>query len=249
MIEVVIGDVHARADLLRALLDKLGVMDSRGRRQRGWWVVQVGDLLDRHAAPAANLRTARVAAGALDVVLAGNHEAAMLREPASPHGGALATLAARSWPHAAAAPGDWLVTHAGVHTEFARGLPARAGECAEELNDRWHRRSRDAEDPLFDSVGYARGGGARHGGILWMHTREWPRGAEAPWGQIAGHVPQRRPRLLTGRRWAIDLDGDRLAALVRVRGEADWHPVVVGSSARPAPQRGTRSVVPRAAKA
>jgi Calcineurin-like phosphoesterase len=228
VVDVVIGDVHARADALLALLAAVGAVDERGRRRGRWWIVQVGDLLDRHETPEANLRTARLAADTLDLVLAGNHEAAMLREPASAHGAALATLAARGWPHAAAAPGGWLVTHAGVHADFARELPAGAADCAEELNDRWHRRARDAEDPLFDSIGIARGGAARHGGILWMHTREWPRGGEAPWGQIAGHVPQRRPRLLAGRRWAIDLGGTngRLAALVRPRGEERWQPVI-----------------------
>ena len=90
VIEVVIGDVHARVDVLRGLLVSLGVLDSRGRRREGFWIVQVGDLLDRHASPAANLRTARLATKSLDVVVAGNHEVAMLSDQRGIHGPALA---------------------------------------------------------------------------------------------------------------------------------------------------------------
>src|SRR6202035_2743130 len=114
MIEVVIGDVHARASVLRGLLRELGVLDSRGKRRDGFWVVQVGDLLDRGARVEANLRTARLAVTAVDVVLAGNHEADLLAA-GSAHGATLATLAARGWPQAAAEVGGWVVTHARIH--------------------------------------------------------------------------------------------------------------------------------------
>jgi len=207
--------------------------------------VPVGDLLDRRASPAANLATARLATSALDVVLAGNHESQMLRERWGADGAALAALAARGWPHAAAACGDWLVTHAGVHPKLARGLPADAGECAAVINDRWYRRApADSADPLFDWIGPTRGGRAPFGGIFWAHPAEWTRGRRPPWGQIVGHVPHLEPRLLAGRCWAIDLgarDG-RLAALVREKGQRQWRPVVVraarqlervGQAARP----------------
>ncbi|WP_028057754.1 metallophosphoesterase [Candidatus Solirubrobacter pratensis] len=223
MLEVVIGDVHARADALRAVLAAAGV--EQARRREGAWVVQVGDLLDRHASPEDNLATAELAAGALDVVLAGNHEAQLLR--AGDHGAALALLATRGWPHAAAAAGDWLVTHAGLHPRLARGLPGTAAECAAELNDRWHR---GGGEPLFDWVGPARGGAAPHGGILWLHAGEWPREEPSPWPQISGHVPQREPRLLAPGRWSIDMGGrgGRLAALVREHG-GPWRPVVAAA--------------------
>jgi Calcineurin-like phosphoesterase len=233
--ELVIGDVHARASALAALLHELGAVDQRGRRRRGWWIVQVGDLLDRRATPTANMATARLAQDAVDVVLAGNHEARMLTAPASPHGAPLAALATHGWPQAAAACGDWLVTHAGVHPELAGDLPSRALDCAQVINDRWNRRPPGCiEDPLFGSVGPARDGDSPYGGIFWMHSDEWPRHGRTPWGQIMGHVPQRRkPRLLPGPRWAIDLGGqsDRLGAVVRERGTR-WRPVVVGSAAR-----------------
>ena len=235
MIEVVIGDVHARAGALRALLQGVGALDSRGRRQAGFWVVQVGDLLDRRASPEANLRTARLAADALDIVLVGNHELRMLACGDRRHGAALATLTARGWPLAAAALGDWLVSHAGVHPDFACLLPPDAGECAAEINDRWHRRPPVGPgDPLFDWVGPGRRGCAPHGGIVWLAAKEWPRGGYAPWGQISGHAPQRAPRLLEGRRWAIDVgaSGDRLAALVRRPGRGRWRPVVISGGSR-----------------
>jgi hypothetical protein len=226
MLEVVIGDVHARPEALRVVLAAAGVEEAR--RREGAWVVQLGDLLDRQASAEDNLATAGLAADAVDVVLAGNHEAQLLRTGG--HGGALALLATRGGPHAAAAAGDWLVTHAGLHPALAAGLPQAADECAAELNDRWHRGGRD---PLFDWIGPARGGAAPHGGVLWLHEGEWPRDLPSPWQQISGHVPQREPRLLAPGRWSIDMGarGGRLAALVRKHGGA-WRPVVTAAPRR-----------------
>jgi hypothetical protein len=227
VIEIVIGDVHARAELLHRLLIQLGVLDSRHRRRQGFWIVQVGDLLDRRATPDENLITARLAVGALDVVLAGNHELEMLAGRGSTHGAALATLAARGWPHAAAEVAGWLVSHAGVHPELTHDLPDRADECAAEINDRWHQRAPEGiADPLFDWVGPARGGISPYGGLFWSAGSEWPPSGRTAWGQICGHAPQPRPRLVAGPRWLIDVGarGSRLAALVRGHRSRDWAP-------------------------
>jgi hypothetical protein len=227
MLEVVIGDVHARAELLRAVLASCGVLDARGRRREDAWVVQVGDLLDRRASLTENLAAASLAADTIDVVLAGNHEARMLG--AGSHGPALALLATRGWPHAAAASGGWLITHAGVHPGLASGLPGDVFECVAEINDRWWRGS---GDPLFDWIGPVRGGEAPHGGLLWLGAGEWPRHQASPWPQISGHVPQREPRLLAPGRWSIDIGGrGRLGALVRADGGA-WRPVVASGRER-----------------
>lgn len=245
MIEVVVGDVHGRVDLLRALLRALGALDSHEHRRRGFWIVQVGDLLDRRASREANLEVARLAVESLDVVLAGNHEVEMLTEPTTEHGAALSALASRGWPHAAAALSGWLVTHAGVHPELTHGLPRRAEECVAEINDRWHRRSRNSGcDPLFDWVGPAKGGVAPYGGLFWRGDSEWPPGGRTPWGQICGHAPQPRPRLLAGPRWLIDVGagGSRLAALVRRGPAAQWSPWVVRLS------RGRAEVARRSAE-
>lgn len=228
MHELIIGDVHARPHAVEGLLRAVGAIDRRRRRSPDWWIVQVGDLLDRHASPALNLRTARLAQQTMDVVVAGNHELRMLGEASGRDGASLAALAAHGWPQAAAACGDWLITHAGVHPELARSLPAGASEAAVVINDRWNRRGRRRrEDPLFNAVGGRRGGPERFGGIMWLHVDEWPEEAEAPWGQIIGHVPQPEPRLLRGRRWAIDVGAsdDRLAAVVRSSASGPWHPV------------------------
>lgn len=233
MVEVVIGDVHARSEALRALLVAIGALDEHGQRNRGCWIVQLGDLLDRRASESANLATASLAASAIDLVLAGNHEAQMLADRRCVGGAALATLAARGWPHAAAACGEWLITHAGVHPKLARDLPRQADECAAEINDRWHRRTPDEDgDPLFDWIGPARRGKAPYGGIFWTHPLEWRGTRKPPWGQIIGHVPHREPRLLPGRRWAIDLGAreGRLAALVRPPRRRRWQPVVVDAT-------------------
>src|SRR3982074_2778073 len=92
----------------------------------GFGMGRGGALLDRGAPPEANLDAARLAARVIDVSLAGNHEVGMLAERDCPHGAALGTLAVRGGPQAAAALHGWLVTHAGVHPELARVLPARA---------------------------------------------------------------------------------------------------------------------------
>jgi hypothetical protein len=136
--EMVIADVHARADVPLSLLGAACVVDRRGRRRGRWFVVQLGDLLDRHASVAANLQTAQLAAQTIDVVLAGNHESRMFAEPDPAHGQALTTLAAQGWPHAAAVCGNWLVTQAGVHPALRAELPTDARECGEEINHRWH---------------------------------------------------------------------------------------------------------------
>lgn len=245
MIEVVIGDVHARPDLLRGVLAAIGALDSHGRRRAGFWIVQVGDLLDRRAEPEANLQTARLAADTVDVVLAGNHEVGMLAAGGTRHGRALATLAGRGWPQAAAEVRGWLVTHAGVHPELTHGLPAAPSDCASEINDRWHRRGPSRHrprrrahaglgDPLFDWVGPARGGVSPYGGLFWGAASEWPPDGRTPWGQICGHIPQARPRLLPGPRWLIDVGAEpaQLAALVRRPRARGWSPVIVRLSAR-----------------
>lgn len=245
MIEVVIGDVHARPDLLRAILREVGAWDSRGRRRPGFWIVQVGDLLDRRAEAGANFQTARLAADTLDVVLAGNHEVDILADPNTRHGRALAVLASRGWPHAAAEVGGWLVTHAGVHPELTHSLPIAPSDCAVVINDHWHRRAltpRTSErrgpeavgDPLFDWVGPARGGISPYGGLFWGAASEWPPDGRTPWGQICGHVPQPRPRLLPGPRWLIAVGArpPQLAALVRRGRGRGWSAVVVRLSPR-----------------
>lgn len=231
-LDVVIGDVHAHADALHALLREVGVIDSRGRRRTGGRVIQVGDLLDRNASLEANLVTAQLAVDTLDVVLAGNHEWRLMAD--DEHGRALDVLASRGWPQAATTAGDWLVTHAGVHPALAEDLPADPEACAAEINRRWSRSAKQRDrDPLFAYVGPERGGDDPHGGILWLHCDEWPKHRKAPWGQIAGHVPQDGPQLLPGPRWAIDVKpSGRLAALVRRSGERRWHPVVVKPKAR-----------------
>ena len=81
-----------------------------------------------------------------------------------------------------------------------------------------------------------RAGHAPYGGIFWTHPAEWVAGRKTAWGQIVGHVPHPEPRLLHGRRWAIDLgarDG-RLAALVRPDRQRSWRPVVVRAADQPA---------------
>jgi hypothetical protein len=228
-IDVVIGDVHARADALYSLLRELDLPGRSDKRRRKAWIVQVGDLLDKSASPEMNLETAAIAAEYLDVVLVGNHEWRLLSESEGDHGPALAMLASQGWPHAAAASDGWLITHAGVHPQLAEELPADVADCAAEINHRWHRPERQrARDPLFSFVGPARGGPDPHGGIFWMHSDEWPKEHNTRWGQIAGHVPQPEPRLLPGPRWAIDIKApDRLAALVRPHGDTRWRPVVV----------------------
>jgi hypothetical protein len=98
------------------------------------------------------------------------------------------------------------------------------------------------EDPLFDAIGYRRGGFTPTGGIFWAdfaelcRRRRWGRRPVqliAPLRQIVGHTPQQQgPACWKGEAWCVDggaaLSG-KVVALVTEDGGAVWTPVVCSS--------------------
>ena len=92
------------------------------------------------------------------------------------------TLATRSWPHAAACCGDWLVTHAGVHPSLrcaaAAGGRVRRGDQRSLASPRAGGLRRSTV--RLDRAGPRRH--APHGGIFWTHPVEWNAGREVAVG-------------------------------------------------------------------
>jgi len=148
----VIGDVAGHLDELRAELGRLGADPVTGRLPDDLTVVQVGDLV--HRGPASDA-VIELVDGYLTrqperwVQLVGNHEAQYLREPAFDWPERISARSretlVRWWEErrmlvAAAVIGDtetFLVTHAGVTTDFWRGIlpaPRSAVQAAALIN-------------------------------------------------------------------------------------------------------------------
>jgi Calcineurin-like phosphoesterase len=245
---VVIGDIHGDVVGLGALLQAIGVIDADARRQEGFWVVQLGDLLHMgHGEMVRDRDTALFSNGLFDVQLVGNHELwhayglevgrfAGIDDDVYPETREMV----RSWIDddqllAACELDGWLVSHAGVHSCYASGLPRDPSAAADRINERFRRRlSVRRPVALFDAIGYDRGGSSEHGGIFWEDFELLARNEANPWRQIVGHTPQRHVRCVDGRMWCVDV-GAALSgcvpALVKQGVEGEWEPVVVQSQA------------------
>jgi hypothetical protein len=245
---VVIGDVHGDHVLLERLLLELGVVDARGARAPGFFVVALGDVAHLgHRTRAGDAATLSIARETCDVVLMGNHElfhahrleygffAGMHFELRADVSAALEALLSDGQLVAAWCLDGMLITHAGVHPDYADGLADDPCEAAAEINRRFERHvSERNDDVLFAAVGGVRGSEPRPGGIFWADLSEIESQADRlRWPQIVGHTPQPaglEARRVAGDLWVCDagaaLSG-RLAALVKRPGESAWQPYVV----------------------
>lgn len=247
-VRVVIGDIHSDLESLLALLRHVGAVDASGARTPGFFLVCVGDLLHLgHDSRADDRAVAEYCRGLFDVLLCGNHELLLAYGleagrfaachhstfPETQH--ILRGWARRGQLQPACAVDDWLVTHAGVHPEWMRTLPAgkTAAQLARIINRRWASRlSSKVTDPLFDSVGPLRGGARAPGGLFWCDHREHltcAPGAD-PVPQIYGHTPQADgPQHDPDRRlWCVDVGAalsGRACGLVKHGAGGDWEPV------------------------
>lgn len=249
---VVVGDVHGDL-LLETLLADIGVLDSQGRRNDGFYVVQLGDLV--HLGHDAFHRDAHVIEivlrGGVDRVLLGNHEAfhayGMLCGqfsgmhgrliPEVEHG--LRRLKDSGHLHPAWEIDGWLITHAGVHPSYASQLPRCARDAAHAINRCFFgylQEGRRPSLPLFEAVGPVRGNEDRPGGLLWADDQEIIRHAGTlRWPQIIGHSPQ--PYGIEANQPAPDLWicdagaalSGRLAALVKPGAAAGWQPHIISA--------------------
>ncbi|MCW2949326.1 MAG: hypothetical protein JWN41_339 [Thermoleophilia bacterium] len=220
---VIVSDVHARKATLERLLERVGVMHD-GRREAGFWVVQIGDLVNLGYG-VAERDFLEQTWDWFDEHLAGNHELPALQDEVARQafGGwnerdeaATQFVADHAAEYrAASAVGPWLITHAGLsahhHAELVAdaGAPLDARELADAIDRRYRSMISDARhDALIDGVGAARGGSSQHPGVLWIDARELVADYEAGTyavNQIVGHTPTAGPKLYAdGKLWCID---------------------------------------------
>ena len=249
---VIVSDVHGDHVALRALLEQVGAIDSRGQRNDGFFCLQLGDLAhlgrgnDRLLDDPQVLELGR---RWFDMVLCGNHELfhayglaagrwAQMRPHLIPESrDALNALIRDGHLQPAWAVDEWLCTHAGVMERYLYEFAPDHRRTAQAINERFHRRLRSRDfDALFDSVGPETGEAPP--GLFWARPRHF-----APYhgwaNQIVGHTPQMRtvdgreewtPRKTSPHFWVNDVGAPlsgRLAALVRVGPEGPWEPLVV----------------------
>jgi hypothetical protein len=253
---VVIGDLHGDHRGLQKLLRHIGVIDWNGKRQPGYHVWQLGDLV--HVGPGtvgADIITMElVHKGWVDIVLLGNHELMHahglscgwflgIDEEAELVGPLLKNMVDHGQLRPAAAVDGWLLSHAGLMPRYARkfvdeGAPD-AGAVAARLNDAFDEAlaSPGGIPAVFSSIGPIRSGGQdlRPGGIFWADASEMKGAAdENTLPQIFGHTPQPGffPRRLDERLWVVDVGAALsgvVVALVKDPEEKKWKPVVTGA--------------------
>lgn len=104
----------------------------------------------------------------------------------------------------------FLITHAGVHPNFEDQLPDDPVEAAKRLN---HFGRENINQPIFQSIGYSRGGYDNCGGILWRDVIE---PISDKWPQIFGHSRLKKATKFNDKHWGIDVgypDNGRIAGI------------------------------------
>ena len=169
---LVVGDLHGDWPTLLRLLRHVGAITDDGERLPGWWLAQLGDLIQGGQPSADDERCLAEGLRLFDVLLLGTHElphayggagfpSFLGRGPLLPAAlDALAAAVVAGRFQVAAAVDGWLLTHAGVHPTMQErlALPSDAAACATVLTDRFIQRLRcGTPDPLCAAVGQARG--------------------------------------------------------------------------------------------
>jgi hypothetical protein len=244
---VIVGDTHGDHANLRRLLEAAGVVDPAGRRLPDVWCCHIGDVIHGgHGVQAADTACLTLALDACDCLVLGNHETPYTHRIGGFHGMnkrlECASLLERSVDDGRSTPATsvdgFLVVHGGLHPRLAPAIDGDAEHIAATLRAAFERRvAGGARDPLFDSIGRARGGHDAHGGIFWCDWGELMRADRkhpSPVPQIVGHTPRHRvQRTADGRFWCVDLGAalsGSLGGLIRDPGDDDWHPVRVSST-------------------
>jgi hypothetical protein len=243
---LVVGDIHGDWRSMLALLRRVGAIDDVGERQPGWWLAQLGDLIHGGRPSIDDARCLAEGLRLFDVILYGNHELPHAHPAARfPHfvGAAPLTPDAQQTLDRAVAAGrfsaatsidGWLLTHAGLHPRFQDelGTSHDAATAAALLHERFARRVADsAHDPVFDAVGWARGGIDPVGSIFWLDWRDLRRVASANrLHQIVGHTPcEDGPERAGERLWCVDVGAalsGQVCALLREGADGAWQPIV-----------------------
>ncbi|WP_217924857.1 metallophosphoesterase [Miltoncostaea oceani] len=234
---VVISDVHGQPQLLADTLGALGLMREGNRVGGGVTLVQIGDLLDGRGGEGD--RACLEMACLFDLVVAGNHEAAIMGGGTftglpAPHmipelGRGLDRLAWQGSLAASFVVGDILISHAGVHRRlFGHTDPRAASKAIESL---WHEflGSRSRTSAALFGVDGCRGG-IELGGVLWLDWRNLLDNGPRSYRQIVGHSPRGSCESdYLGRFTLIDTAGARLGVAVitpdgRIRVGSSWVP-------------------------
>lgn len=193
----VISDIHGRYEKLLEQLVKHKITDKDGNRQlsRRHQVVSIGDLA--HCAPEdyGDVKCLSLIGDVIDTLIVGNHEI--------PYFDSNNTFAGYTYDgvtseilHLANAGGyivpcilrgDVLISHAGLDERHVHHYP-QTYNTAKYHHDRLHEawNSQLYSYSAFDAIGYARGGDAEVGGILWC---DFDDELISPFPQIVGHTP------------------------------------------------------------
>lgn len=247
----VIGDVQGQHTLLKRLLRQEGLLDDEGKRLRPEvQVISLGDLMHFARYPMGTQYINEeddwecfklLQDGVIDLMLWGNHDRPMMGHLGN------YTFSGFTWPNnqfvlamknqraagkikLAEKAGNFLLTHAGLHSNWAETGITDIQEIVDTLNayDTWRfdevEDGQDANDPddprnifnWIEGIGRVRGGFGPHGGILWRDNND-----ESLWGgvrQIYGHTayptPQAQASSIGGDSYCIDVSkADRIGAI------------------------------------
>jgi len=159
--------------------------------------IQLGDLMNCVlGSERGDLRCLEIATDLGIELIVGNHEYPLLGGGAFsgfyPHASvrdAYSAVAASGHIKPCALAGGVLITHAGLAVDLLREDPENAVDAFSELCLAW---SEDPDCPVFDLVGFRRGGRGRIGGVLWSDLQESKVHA---FSQLFGHTPHDGPTL------------------------------------------------------
>jgi len=208
---VILSDMHNRRVAVEDLFSKIGLMAENGKRNLGFNVIALGDIV--------SLGYGEVEAEFfewvmpfVDTALVGNHEYPTVNNSRDVVFGGWGSRDVKctnlvhdsvndpdgKW-FAAASVGEWLLTHAGLHPDYRRFVidPVEdvASEIANDINilfDEYRDNDfmmHEAKD-LFDAISMSRGGYNRFGGIFWNDAYDLQgsyRGKANQLRQICGH--------------------------------------------------------------
>lgn len=230
----VVGDTHGHLDRLEALLRQENLP------REGVTLVHVGDIghYGRTGSPTGDELTVNAVHKWFDVVLWGNHDRAVIdgrhvfggyQRPAREVDALLRGMWADGQLRLAYAANSFLLTHAGLHADFAdQDIPAQLKADVVEfvawVNDcdcgfAWS--DYVADSPLAfrairDAIGHRRGGMGYAGGILWRDASEpLYDGFRQVFGHTSGPKVRTYPSVL-GDSYCIDVgdkDNGRLAGI------------------------------------
>lgn len=230
---LVIGDVHGKANRLRALLRQEGIIDHDDNRiNHDVRVIQLGDLghFGHDAPPEDDYDCWSHAEEWFDVVLMGNHDMAVLdsrhyfdgfrpvdegdknaRKYKEKTVAIIHELRAKGFARFAVKSHGYLLTHAGLHPLFD-GSHRMAKQGFNTMDDFIEYVNHNPNDIIVNSVSHYRGGPTRAGGILW---RDFNESLSKRWPQVYGHSAGKKVRRID-ESYCIDVGGvenGRLAGL------------------------------------